>query len=467
MNCRRAAFLLVVAALLVGAPGSAVAGNHDPQHHPQPTPRLVPVGTYDTGLGANGAEIVSVRDKDGIAALTNVRVGECGNNAGAVDVLDLSDPAHPARLRRVCIDPASTAAGTPNSVAVHPYRDYFLVVVGQAGARGAVAAYRLSDGAVLASALVGIEPDSIAISPDGHWAVVANEAEGTGKGKDGGEGSLSLIDLSGFKPARPSQLEARDISLPSQAGVPGFSAGRTDDIARLPIDNTPATLEPESVAFTGNSRYAYVTLQENSGVVRLELRSGELAFFGVGETAHAADVTDDGAYAPTATLTAFREPDGIALDPTGRFFVTADEGDSRDDAGSGGPRGGRTVSVFDARSGAFIADSGSQLDDMAAMAGFYPDSRSDRGGSEPEVLDLTHWRGRTLVAVGLERANAVALIDVTDKAVPTVVDVERVGVAPEGIKFLHHRGALHVVTANEGDGTVSVLEVGCTIRRHP
>jgi hypothetical protein len=454
MNCHRAAFG-VAAALLLGASGSAFAESH----HPKPVPRLIPVGTYDTGLGANGAEIISVRDSDGIAALTNVKVESCGEDTGAVDVLDLSVPARPALLRRVCVDPASTAAGAPNSAAVHPYGDYFLVAVGKAGARGAVAAYRLSDGAFLASAPVGILPDSIAISPNGRWAVVANEAEGVDKGDDGGAGSLSVLDLARLHPGRPSRLQVVDVPLPSQAGVAGFSAGRTDDAARLPIDNSPATLEPESVAFSADSRFAFVTLQENNGVVRLELRSGELTFFGVGETTHAADLTDDGAYAPTATLTAFREPDGIALDPTGRFFVTADEGDSRDAAGKSGPRGGRTVSVFDARTGALVADTGSQIDDWAAMAGYYPDGRSDRGGSEPEVLDLTRWRGRTLVAVSLERANAVALIDVTDRTAPAVIDIERVGAAPEGIKFFHRRGALHVVTANEGDGTVSVLEV--------
>ena len=69
------------------------------------------------------------------------------------------------------------------------------------------------------------------------------------------------------------------VQLPSQNGVAGFSTGRTDDIARLSVDNSPATLEPASVAFSKDSRYAYVTLQENSGVVRLEICSGELTFF--------------------------------------------------------------------------------------------------------------------------------------------------------------------------------------------
>ena len=306
--------------------------------------------------GARPLPIISIRERDGRAALTNVRAASCGTDAGAVDLLDLSDPERPSLLRRVCIDPARTAAGAPNSVAVHPSLDYFLVVVGRSGAPGAVAAYRLSDGSFLASVAVGIQPDSIAISPDGRWAVVANEAEGVARGDAGGPGSLSVIDLARFRPRSRPSLEVKAIELPSLAGFPGFCAGRTDDVARLPIDNTPATLEPESVAFSADSRYAYVTLQENDGVARLELRTGKLAFFGLGETTHLADLVADGIYAPSTMLTAFREPDGIALDPDGKFFVTADEGDSRNGAGNSAPRGGRTVSVFDARTGAFLGD---------------------------------------------------------------------------------------------------------------
>ena len=159
------------------------------------------------------------------------------------------------------------------------------------------------------------------------------------------------------------------------------------------------------------------------------------------------------------TLTAFREPDGIALDQTGRFFVTANEGDTRDAAGASGPRGGRTLSVFDTRNGALLGETGSQLDDAAAAAGVYPDSRSNRGGTEPEVLDLTQHRGFTLVAIGLERGNAVALIDLSDPTKPTVIDVAPVDIGPEGIKFFRDGNRLFVAAANEVSGTVSILEV--------
>jgi uncharacterized protein len=416
---------------------------------PKVPPQLELVATYDTGLGANGSEIISIRHTDGITALTNI--------AGSVDVLDLSDPFQPQLLRRVGID---TANGTPNSVAVHPQHDYFLVVIGRAGTTGSVAAYRLSDGAFLASAPVGIQPDSIAIAPNGRHAVVANEAEGTGIGQNGGAGSLSIVHLTGFNCDAPSPLLVTTIALPSAAAVPGFSLQRTDDIARLPVDNQPGTLEPESVAFSKNSRFAYITLQENNGVVRLDLHTSKLTFIGLGQTSHDADLVVDGVYNPLSNaLMAYREPDGIALDQTGRFFVTADEGDTRNAAGASGPRGGRTVSAFDARTGDLLGDTGSQLDDAAAAIVSYPDSRSNRGGSEPEVLDLTHHRGMTLVAVGLERANAVALLDVSNPVAPVVSDIIPVGTGPEGIKFFRRGAHLFVAAANEVSGTVSILAV--------
>jgi uncharacterized protein len=165
------------------------------------------------------------------------------------------------------------------------------------------------------------------------------------------------------------------------------------------------------------------------------------------------------AYQPVETLVAFREPDGLAIDKTGQFFVTADEGDTRNAAGAAGPRGGRTLSVFDARTGRFVADTGSQLDDVAAAAGLYPDMRSNRGSIEPEGVDLTDDRGKTLVAVALERANAVALVDVSNPNAPTVVSIAAVGVGPEAVKFFRHGSRLFVASANEVSGTVSIVEV--------
>ena len=250
-----------------------------------------------------------------------------------------------------------------------------------------MSAFGLFNGVLLDSAPVGIQPDAVVISPNGLVAVVTNEAEGSGAGSK----RRSRVTI-GRSISGPPTLSAVSSSIKSHchrlSGVPGVSAGRTDDLAVLPIDNLPETLEPENIAFSPDSRFAYVTLQENNAVLRLDLHTGEMPAIGLGQTTHFADLTNGGGYVPTQPLAAFREPDGIAVDETGRFFVTADEGDTRNAAGQSGVRGGRTISVFDAHTGAFIADTGAQLDDAAAAAGVYPDQRSNRGGSEPEGVDL-------------------------------------------------------------------------------
>ena len=120
-----------------------------------------------------------------------------------------------------------------------------------------------------------------------------------------------------------------------------------------------------------------------------------------------------------------------------------------------------TVSVFDARTGTLFGDTGGQLDDAADAAGIYPDSRSNRGGSEPEGIDLTHARGFTLAAVALERASGIALVDVSNPATPTVIAMADLfpQIGPETVKFFRRGSRLFVASANEVSGTVSILEV--------
>ncbi len=418
-------------------------------------PQLSAIATYDTGLAGNGAEIISVRGADG--ALSNA-----GDTS--FDLLDLSDILAPSLQQRV--GPTAQLAGL-NSLAIHPSKDLLLAVAGSAAPAanpiyGKVLAYRLTSGAFITEALVGIQPDSIAISPDGNYAVVANEAEAPGTFDNGGPGSISIVDLTGFDPDTPTTLNVITLSLPAQSGTPGFSVGRYDDIGRLLIDNTPDTLEPESVSFSEDSQYAFVSLQENNGVVRVAMNAPyTLTFFGLYSTTHYADLTNGGGYNPTQLLTAWREPDGVAvLDIAGdTYFITADEGDTRPSAGSAGVRGGRTVSVFRADDGSLVADTAGSLDDLAARWNRYPDTRSNRGGSEPEVVDAVLFDGRAIAAVGLERANAIVVIDVTQPATPTVLGLIPTGIGPEGVKLVARNNALYVLAANEVSGTLTIARV--------
>lgn len=437
---RVGALLLLTLLNLVSIKPSLAQSNH-------------PVFTYDTGLGDNGAEIIAVRDN--YAVLTN-------SGDGSVDILDLSNLPTIQWLKRV----KSADLTGVTSVAIHPTQDYFIAVAGAAAPRkapvtGLAVVIQLSTGAVLTKASVGIQPDSIAIAPNGTYAVVANEAEGFAEGDDGGDGSLSLINLTAFNPITPTALSVTQIALPSQVGVTGFSQGRADDLARLPIDNTPGTLEPEFVAFSPDSRYAFVTLQENNAIVRLRLADRNLTFFGLGRITHLADITEDEQYLPVTRLTTYREPDAIATVTLNNqlYLVTANEGDTRAGNGDSSPRGGRTVSVFHATTGYLVGDTDVQIDLLAHLRGLYPDDRSPRGGAEPEGIDLFSTSLQTIAAVTLERANAVAFVHIGRSGAPNVLDVVPVGDNPEGVKLVRRDTALYAITANEGAGTLSVVRV--------
>jgi len=398
---------------------------------------------YGAADGILGAEIVSVRSDRAV-------VSDANGNAYVLDANDLLD------MKVLTTVPGLTGL---NSVAIHPTANYFLAVGGaaspsEAPVAGTLWAYGL-DGTLLGSVATGILPDSVAITPDGTRAVIANEAEGFGTGNDGGPGSLTAVDL--VVAGNPLGAVTQ-IPLPSYAGSPGFSTGRTDDAARVPITNAPVTLEPETVSFDASSANAYISLQENNAVLKMNLATNAITPFGLGSTTHLMDVSTSGGYVPTTVRTELREPDGVAVVMIGgvEYFVTADEGDTRTGAGSSDVRGGRTVSVFRAATGAFVGDTGKGLDDAAARFGVYPDNRSNRGGSEPEVLDATVFNGTPLAVVGLERANRLAVIDLSVPTAPVVLGLIPAGNRPEGVKLVERNGALFALVGNEGDGTAAV-----------
>ena len=68
---------------------------------------------------------------------------------------------------------------------------------------------------------------------------------------------------------------------------------------------------------------------------------------------------------------------------------------------------------------------------------------------------------RTVAFIGLERADAVEVIDVTNPYSPIFLQVFQTGSRPEGLLFiLAHESVINkslLVTSCEGDGTVQVF----------
>lgn len=432
---------------------------------------LKPLALYESGFAA-GTEIVS-------AQASSLRVIVSNSAEGLVDVLQL-DPAK--GLKRIARHNLVAAGGGEITSAIfHPSEDLFAVCIRNSDGlkNGRVELRAVADGKLLNTVEIGIWPDSLAFSPKGDFIVVANEGEGyvrDGEGFRSGEGSISLIDLRGGVAAAKHSL----ITLPDLAGVEGATQPEHQRLLereidgeelKIPFGTSPEHIEPEYVVFSPDGARAYVSLQENNAIAVIDVLQGKLdKVFGVGTVRHAADIVDDGKYQPTAELFALREPDALAVSADGRYLISADEGDSDPKVAktkAGLPSGGgRTLSVFDAISGQLLGDTGSQLDDRAAQAGVYPDARSPNKGSEPEGVVSFDAFGKRLAVATLERADALALIDLDQPQQPKVLQVVGAGegagsgkLAPEGLAHIEHNGRHFLVTGLEKSGNVALFEL--------
>jgi hypothetical protein len=416
---------------------------------------------------APGAEIVSVQASTRRAVLSH-------SQAGQVELFDLTDPAAPRSLR--VFDLGLEKGEELTSVALPSKGDWFLAAVkaGPQLAPGRALAHSLADGRRLASFPCGVGPDCVTIAPSGTRALIANEAEGfdlVGDRLVTAPGSLTLIDLAaGLASAKVSQF-VFDQAASSPTDGRTIERKVEGEFRDIELQNTPEYLEPEVAVFLPGETRALVTLQECNVVAYVDLAAGKLErYLWLGTTTHPADLVADDRYDEKGTLLGRREPDCVALTPDGLCFVTADEGDTDPNAEKTPPGkplgGGRTLSVFDLQTGEFLGDTGPGLDRLAARANLYPDKRSTKRGSEPEMVLTFERGGRSYAAVTLERAGGLALVDITDPRNPTVLSVAPSGGdhlrdEPEGLALFRDPTERHdyLYVANEGTGTLGVLRV--------
>ncbi len=360
---------------------------------------------------------------------------------------------------------------------------------------------------------VGYLPDSIAFNAIGTKLVIANEGEpisgyATDSTKDP-VGSIGIIDIAGRVNLRfiYTDLGFAGVTLPDGIRISG------------PAGTTQATdIEPEYVSVLGN--YAYVTLQENNGVAKVNLISNTIEkIFALGAVDYSTQLVDLTDRDNSSGTTGFFKPllgqayeglrmaDGIAAySVRGKdFFVTANEGDGRDGypwapytdeaRGSGNANrikrltddaavgsadrittfGSRSISIFDAESGALLWDSGNSLQTIAVAAGMYADSRSDDKGVEPEGIVVAQLNGRSYAIASLERTTSSMLVvfDVTDPSAGQFVTstVINGSVSPEGLHIVEAKqsptGRAQLVVSNEVSNTLNVFDLEALIAAPP
>jgi DNA-binding beta-propeller fold protein YncE len=331
--------------LVAGVLAASLAVGRSAAAPPDRTIELEVLGTYASGIFAEGgAEIVRYDE-------TTERVFAVNARDASVDVIDVSDPEEPAKVGSIDIaatleaDAAfgGTVAGA-NSVAVH--RGVLAVAV-EADPKtdaGWAAFYDTSTLELLGWVGAGALPDMITFSPDGKFALVANEGEPNSYGEPDSvdpEGSVTVVAIAGdFRrlsatTVRFTAFDGQEDSLRAQ-GVRIFGPGAS----------ASEDFEPESIAVSPDGRKAFVTLQENNAIAVLDLkrmaftRILPLGFQDHSLEGRGLDGSDRDGPGNSGSIRIARwpvrglpMPDGIATyRAKGRdYLVTANEGDSRED----------------------------------------------------------------------------------------------------------------------------------------
>lgn len=301
-----------------------------------------------------------------------------------------------------------------------------------------------------------VEPEYVAISPDGATAyVVLQEAN-----------SIAIVDIASGTVSEIRPLGEKDHSLPQNQFDPSNADGvdgnfTTANILGLYMPDAITTFEVDGVVY-------YATANEGDGRDDFagfedETRGADLA------ADFDLDVEDA---TPETSLFSLSDLNDDAI--LGRLkFVTSDYDLARGDTDGDGDVdqlysfGARSVTIWRADTGAQVFDSGDEFEQVMLSAGLFEDGRSDDKGPEPEAVTFGVVNGRPLLFVGLERTSAILAYDVTDPANATLLGlldlVADGSESPEGVAFIDasesSTGTPQLAVASEGSGTIALYEV--------
>lgn len=456
------------------------------------------------GLGGLGAAEITAFDEK-----TNRLFAVNNSTINKIDVLDISNPAVPKVVGSISMQPYG---GFVNSVDVRDGKLAAAIESVNKQAIGKVVIFDTESLKPLKTISVGALPDMVTYSKDGNFILTANEGEPNDGYTDDPIGSISIInvknnytvsniDFAGFA-SKLSELSSKGF----RVFGPGLSLAKD--------------VEPEYITTSEDGRLAWVTLQENNAIAEIDIRSATvrtiypLGFKNYALTGNSVDVSDrdGGIKFSNATVFGVFMPDAISsIEYNGKTYLfTANEGDAREYTGFSEIKrvnqvnldpvafpngtalkadailgrlnmtttlgdkdkdgdydeiyslGARSFSVWDASTGNLVWDSKDELDRQSFTLGLYDDARSDDKGSEPEAITIGRVGSKTIAIIGLERADAFAIYDVTNPTSPVFVKMFKTGDAPEGVLFIPaSKSPIQqslIVVSSENDGFVKIYK---------
>jgi hypothetical protein len=275
--------------------------------------------------------------------------------SNSIGFVDITDPSNPLAKGSI------SAGGEPTSVSALGDK-YVLSCVNTStnyiNVSGKLIVIDIASQAIVATFELGGQPDSIKVSNDGKYAVIAveNERDESINGGDLPQNPPGYVVVVDIDITQDPQMTWK-LTTVTVAGLPGL--------------DVPSDPEPEFVDINDNN-VAAVTVQENNAVVLIDCKSKNVVrSFTAGSTSvSTVDVISNKLIENTGTRTALREPDGVAWIDT-RYFVTADEGDWKG--------GTRTFTIFDSNDGQVVFSSGNELELIVTRYGAYPEKRNKKG----------------------------------------------------------------------------------------
>lgn len=371
------------------------------------------------------------------------------------------------------------------------------------------------NGKFLKSLAAGVQPDMVTFTPDGNYALTANEGEprlGYELGTIDPRGSVTLIDLQkGIGKATSTVVDFQS-----------FDTKREQLLSNkvlLKKGVTPSLdLEPEYIVVDAESKKAYISLQEGNSIAVFDIQNKKfITIKGLGFKDHSIEknaidlIKDKKIHIKAQHVNGMYMPDGIAIyENKGKTYIlTANEGDGREwgsysniattvidgqkvdilknseyegvVADKSYTFGARSFSIWRADTMELVFDSGSDFETITAEK--YPnyfnasnkdvsmDSRSGKKGPEPEDVKVGTIGEQVYAFVGLERMGGVMVYNITDPAKAYYVDYMNTrdfsdkiagDVSPEGLCFItadkSPTGKPLVLAANEVSGTVAIFE---------
>uniref|UniRef100_UPI0024DF5FBC ExeM/NucH family extracellular endonuclease n=1 Tax=Rhabdaerophilum sp. SD176 TaxID=2983548 RepID=UPI0024DF5FBC len=375
-------------------------------------------------VGANPDQVTFTPDGEKILVANEGEIASDGTDpVGSVSIIDIS---------------AGIASATVQTAS-------FTAFDGQENALRA-AGVRLFDGKTVSQ---DVEPEYIAISPDGSKAMVTLQEANAVAILDIATATFTSIEPLGVKDFSSLLADFSDRdgagnsnAIKLETGNPVFGMFMPDSIASFEAGGQTYYV----IANEGDDRDDFITPDET---VRVSSSSYDL---------------DNPAFPNEATLKGNSE--------LGRLNVSNATGLRGDTDGDGDidqilTYGGRSFSIVNS-AGEIVFDSGDIIDQIVAtgQSGLvFDDGRSDNKGAEPEGISIAKIGGKTYAFVGLERAHGTLAFDVTDpSAVTYAAAAVNVGdLNPEGLLNISAAdsptGKALLVVSNEASNTLTTFEL--------